>query len=348
MQSDYFRYTLQFKFNAGTSRGVLHTKDSWFIKIRDEKRFGIGECGILKGLSVENFAKYEDNISKILNTYSSDNQKFKYKSIQKFPSIRFGLEMAERDFLSSGNGILFENDFTTGIDSIPINGLVWMGEYKFMYNQIKHKINDGFSCIKLKIGAIDFDRELNLLKYIRTDFADQDIEIRLDANGAFKPETALEKLKRLSDFQIHSIEQPIKAVQWPSIAELCETSPIDIALDEELIGVDEMQQKQNLLNAINPQYIVLKPSLLGGYRSSEEWMQLAAERNIGYWVTSALESNIGLNAIAQWTYDLGLDIPQGLGTGQLYTNNFEGPLYIKNASLRFNPDIPVYQNFNLF
>ncbi len=265
-----------------------------------------------------------------------------------FPSIRFGLEMAERDLLRNGNGIFFHNDFTLGKASIPINGLVWMGNYRFMYEQIKRKIEEGFSCIKLKIGAIDFEEELKLVKYLRSEFSERDIVIRVDANGGFQTEHALEKLKRLSEYSIHSIEQPIKQNQWHLMAELCEISPIDIALDEELIGIYQKEQKIKLLDTINPQYIIIKPSLLGGYEFSEEWMHLAEERNIGFWITSALESNIGLNAISQWAYGLGVDIPQGLGTGQLYLNNFEGPLYIENGNLKFDPGKAMYKNFNLF
>jgi len=280
--------------------------------------------------------------------YSADFKSFDWKSIKKFPALRFGLEMAELDFIKSGNGILFNNDFTRGERKIPINGLVWMGDYHFMFDQIKSKIQAGYKCIKIKIGAIDFDKELDLLKYIRSNFSVDDIELRVDANGAFTPENALEKLKQLSEFHIHSIEQPIKPKQWGHMAALCEKSPLDIALDEELIGVHEMSSRIKLLDTIEPQYIILKPSLVGGYSSTEEWIELCKERKIQYWVTSALESNIGLSAIAQWTYNLNLELPQGLGTGQLYHNNFDGPLYIENGCIGFNPDIPLYENFDVF
>ncbi|HSM64126.1 MAG TPA: o-succinylbenzoate synthase, partial [Gillisia sp.] len=221
--------------------------------------------------------------------------------------------------------------------AIPINGLVWMGEKSFMKEQILSKIKDGFKCIKLKIGAIDFNSELDLLKFIRSEFSSEEIEIRVDANGAFSPEDALAKLKRLSQFNIHSIEQPIKQGQWEKMAKLCELTPIPIALDEELIGITDVTKKLDLLQTIKPQYIIFKPSLIGGYRGTEEWLNLANEMSIGWWVTSALESNVGLNAISQWTFTKNSPLPQGLGTGGLYTNNFESPLEVKNGTIMYNP-----------
>lgn len=348
MKFDVAKHTLKFKFDAGTSRGVLRTKDSWFIKLSDGDKHGIGECGVLEGLSMEDIEYIDLNIKDNLNVYISEKHGFRFDSLTDLPSIRFGLEMAERDFQRNGNGILFDNAFTRGEKGIPINGLVWMGAYEFMYEQIKAKIKDGFTCIKLKIGAIDFEKEIDLLKYIRSQFSAEDIEIRVDANGAFPHDTALDKLKILSSYDLHSIEQPIKQGQWEEMARLCEVTPLPVALDEELIGINVWDEKSRLLDAIDPQYIILKPSLVGGWKASEEWMNLADKREIGYWVTSALESNIGLNAIAQWTREIGLDMPQGLGTGQLYQNNFEGPLYIENGELKYNPDIPVYNNFDLF
>ena len=342
------RYDLDFKFDAGTSRGVLRSKASWFIQIEEDGKKGIGECGILKGLSIEDFSSFDQNIREFLDESPDLNQIKDSDELGKLPSLRFALEMAALDLRGRNNGILYNNEFTSGKASIPINGLVWMGEYQFMYDQIKKKIDDGYTCIKLKIGAIDFEKEISLLKYIRGQFGAQDIEIRVDANGAFTPENALEKLKTLSDYSIHSIEQPIKQGQWDEMARLCSQSPLAIALDEELIGIKSLDVKRKCLDTIQPQYIIFKPSLIGGYQSCEEWIELADERSIGYWITSALESNIGLNAIAQWTFEKGIDMPQGLGTGQLYHNNFEGPLYIENGALHFRPDIPVYQNFDLF
>ena len=348
MDGQSCKYDLAFKFDAGTSRGVLRQKSSWFIQLSHADQKGIGECGILKGLSVEDFDLFDTNLKESLERYCRDTDDFEWSSINSFPSIKFGLEIAERDFRNGGNGILFDNEFSQGKKSIPINGLVWMGEYQFMYDQIKEKIDNGFNCIKLKIGAIDFEKELSLLKYIRSDFDQTDIELRVDANGAFSFNEAQEKLKRLSEFHIHSIEQPIKPGQWEEMAALCESTPLPIALDEELIGITDFKQKKKLIQIILPQYIILKPSLIGGFVSSEEWMQVANINKVGYWITSALESNIGLNAIAQWTYDLELDLPQGLGTGQLYHNNFEGPLFISDGALHFNPEISLYQEFSLF
>lgn len=342
------KYDLNFRFDAGTSRGVLKKKASWFIQLEDENRKGIGECGILKGLSVENFDTYEEDLKVILNEYCNDPEAFNWKALDQYPSIKFGLEMAERDLENGGDGILFKNSFTSGNEPIKINGLVWMGDYSFMYDQIKKKIDQGFHCIKIKIGAIDFEKEISLLKYIRSEFSQTDIEIRVDANGAFSSEEAMQKLDILSKYDLHSIEQPIKQGQWEMMSQLCAHTPIPIALDEELIGIYGIDKKRDLIDSIRPQYIILKPSLIGGYSASEEWIQIANDYGVGYWVTSALESNIGLNAIAQWTHELGVDMPQGLGTGELYHNNFSGPLSIKNGALHFNPEIAVYQNFNLF
>ena len=234
---------------------------------------------------------------------------------------------------------LFPSDFTKGNDSIPINGLVWMGEKSFMKSQIETKIKEGFKCIKLKIGAIDFQSEIELLKYIRSQFSEKDIEIRVDANGAFSTKDALEKLKTLSEFKLHSIEQPIQQGQWQEMAKLCEKTPLDIALDEELIGVFKSENKSKLLNTIKPQYIILKPSLIGGFKGSKSWISLARSLKVGWWLTSALESNVGLNAISQFTYNLDTSMYQGLGTGSLYTNNFESPLYIKKGHICYDPNL---------
>ena len=338
LQADFKKYTLNFNFPAGTSRGVLQKKDSWFISLADETgKTGIGECGLLKGLSYDDRTGYEHEVKQVCSEITKIQNINLYKLIN-FPSIRFGVEMALIDLNSKKERILFPSDFTKGKDTIKINGLVWMCEFEFMKSQIISKIKAGFSCIKLKIGAIDFKKELQLINSIRKEFSVNDIEIRVDANGAFKPGEALEKLNRLAEYNLHSIEQPIKQGQWEEMAKLCELTPLPIALDEELIGVIDRKKEVELLDKIKPQYIILKPSLVGGFAASEEWIDMAKERNIGWWITSALESNIGLNAIAQWTYTLGNKMPQGLGTGQLYTNNFESPLYISNGRLYYNPD----------
>jgi len=234
--------------------------------------------------------------------------------------------------------ILFDTDFTNGSYKIPINGLIWMGDKRYMFDQIKTKIAEGWSCIKMKIGAIDFQEELDLIKYIRSQFNVEELELRVDANGAFSPENALEKLKRLSDFHIHSIEQPIRAGQIEPMSVLCENTPIPIALDEELIGINRFDDKLALIKDIRPQYIILKPSLLGGWKASEEWIDIAKKYNTKYWATSALESNIGLNAIAQWTATLDKDLVHGLGTGQLFTNNFPSPLYANKGYLSYRKE----------
>ncbi|MEZ5147098.1 MAG: o-succinylbenzoate synthase [Bacteroidales bacterium] len=323
------KYTLQFKFDAGTSRGVMRTRDSWFVFIQSEDgKTGIGECAPLPGLSSDSLEQMETKLQHISETGA--------QIPENFPSIRFGIEMAEKDLQMGGKRILFPSNFTNGSTGIPINGLVWMGDFEFMQKQVKEKISAGFTCVKFKIGAIDFEKELDLIRQVRKEFSARDIEIRVDANGAFKPEEALEKLKRLSDYNLHSIEQPIRQNQWEQMAMLCEKTPLPIALDEELIGIQNIDQKAKLLSEIKPQYIILKPSLLGGFAASEAWIKLAENSNIGWWVTSALESNIGLNAIAQWTYTLKNPMPQGLGTGQLFTNNFDSPLYIDKGELYHN------------
>jgi o-succinylbenzoate synthase len=268
-----------------------------------------------------------------------------YDALVDFPSIQFGLEMAFRSLQNNDPFMLFSSDFTKGEDSIPINGLIWMGGTDFMKQQIKDKLSQGFSCIKMKIGAIDFSKELDLLKSIRKEFSSEDIELRVDANGAFSVLEALENLKRLSEFGLHSIEQPIKKGQWDEMARLCKESPLPIALDEELIGVTNADEKKELLKVIQPQYIILKPSLLGGYRGSDEWIGISEKMSIGWWVTSALESNVGLNAIAQYTYTKNNNMPQGLGTGGLFTNNFASPLNVKNGTLQY--DIKTNWKFNL-
>ncbi|HPE55320.1 MAG TPA: o-succinylbenzoate synthase [Bacteroidales bacterium] len=323
------KYTLQFKFDAGTSRGVMRTRDSWFVFIQlEDGKTGIGECAPLPGLSCDSLEQMETKLQHISETGA--------QIPENFPSIGFGIEMAEKDLQMGGKRILFPSDFTNGSTGIPINGLVWMGDLEFMQKQVKEKISAGFTCVKFKIGAIDFEKELDLIRQVRKEFSAKDIEIRVDANGAFKPEEALEKLKRLSDHNLHSIEQPIRQNQWEQMAMLCEKTPLPIALDEELIGIQNIDQKAKLLSEIKPQYIILKPSLLGGFAASEAWIKLAENSNIGWWVTSALESNIGLNAIAQWTYTLKNPMPQGLGTGQLFTNNFDSPLYIDKGELYHN------------
>ena len=344
MRATYHKYVLNFKQPSGTSRGVLKTKETWFIIISSEGKSGVGECGILRGLSIDDRPDYKAQLKYTCDNIDKGLVFLLAKNIE-FPSIQIGLEMAFKSFNAENKFELFPSKFTKNQDSIAINGLIWMGTEASMKQQIQDKIEAGFKCIKLKIGAIDFNTELGLLKGIRKQFSASDIELRVDANGAFSPETALEKLKKLSDFKLHSIEQPIKQNQWEAMARLCEDTPLPIALDEELIGVFTIDKKQELLQAIQPQYIILKPSFIGGFNGTNEWITLAEKQKIGWWITSALESNVGLNAIAQYTYLKQTTMPQGLGTGGLFTNNFSSPLQVKNGTLQYKNNINW--NFNL-
>lgn len=336
-KATFKKYILRFKHPSGTSRGVLTDKTSWFIVISYDQNpgiIGIGECGPLKGLSIDDRPEFEIKLTEVCNNINRYIDKG--EPLIGFPSIQFGLETALLDYRSGGNRILFPSAFSQGIESISINGLVWMGSIKAMLAQFMEKIDAGFTCIKLKIGAINFEDEIKLIEAIRKEYAPDRIEIRVDANGAFHPWEAQEKLRRLSQFQIHSVEQPIGVGQWGEMAELCLKSPIPVALDEELIGLTNIEQKKKMLDVINPQFIILKPTLLGGFKASQEWIDLAEEGGIGWWVTSALESNIGLNAIAQWSHTLGNKMAQGLGTGQLYVNNFSCPLNIREGRLFYS------------
>ena len=335
MQAFYQKYTLIFKQSSGTSRGVLNTKETFLLKIIENTKEGYGECGIFRGLSADDRPDYEEKLQWLCANINNSVEEL-LSDLKPYPSIQFGLEQALLSLNSKNPFELFPSKFTRSADVIKINGLIWMGSESFMKQQISAKIKEGFSTIKLKIGAIDFETELSLLKMIRNEFSSNEIQLRVDANGAFYPSEALEKLNRLSEFEIHSIEQPIKKGQINEMAELCSKTPVPIALDEELIGVFDVTKKQELLQIINPQYIILKPSLIGGFKGSSEWIQLAENTHIGWWVTSALESNIGLNAIAQWTYTLHNTKPQGLGTGTLFVNNFDSPLEIKNGNLHYN------------
>lgn len=330
-------YTLEFKRPAGTSRGVLKTKDCWLIKLVDEQtgEIGVGEINMFKGLSYDDRPDFYTQLSDLANQ-TDDYLKNFHEHYKHFPSIRFGLEMAMLDLQNGGRRILFQNDFVIKNVGIPINGLIWMGDLEFMKLQIKEKLEKGFSCLKLKIGSLNFEQELFILKSIRKTYSAQDLELRVDANGAFSVNDALKKLDQLVQLHLHSIEQPIKQGQIEHMANLCKKTPLPIALDEELIGVLEIKQQQELISFINPQYIVLKPSLLGGFSASKEWIKYAEVNNTAWWVTSALESNVGLNAIAQWTASLKTAAYQGLGTGQLYENNITSPLEIRGEKLFYN------------
>jgi len=331
MQASYKTITFDFKFPAGTSRGVLLHKNSTFLTLEENGFVGIGECSIIPGLSIDPDTTYLRKLDEVCNLINKGIIP-KVIDLQQYPSIVFGLETALLDLKAKGTKLLFPSDFTRGTTGIPINGLVWMGDKAFMQQQIREKIAANYHCIKLKVGALDFETELEIIRNIRREFSANEIEIRLDANGGFMPNEALQKLEKLAIFGIHSIEQPIKNGQYEAMAALCQQSPIPIVLDEELIDVKN-DEKEPILEQIKPAYIILKPSLIGGFKQSEEWIALAEKHNIKWWITSALESNIGLNAIAQWTYTLNSALPQGLGTGQLYHNNIPSPLEISNAML---------------
>lgn len=334
MKATFKKYILKFNTPGGTSRGILHTKETYFLIIKKNQKIGIGECALFKGLSIDDKPDYEDKLQWLCNNIQL-NKEFLLKKLYEFPSIQFGLEQALLSINSDDKFELFSSSFTKGKGSIAINGLIWMGNKTFMQKQVKEKLASGFTTIKLKIGAIDFESELNLLKSIRNEFNSKEIELRVDANGAFNSSTALEKLKRLSDLELHSIEQPIKVGQWHEMANLCQNTPLDIALDEELIGVFDKSDKEKMMQTIKPQFIILKPSLIGGFRGSDEWIKIAKNNNVGWWITSALESNIGLNAIAQYAFTLGNKMPQGLGTGGLFSNNFNSPLVVENGALHY-------------
>jgi o-succinylbenzoate synthase len=332
---------LHFKQPAGTSRGVYNTRKVWYIEIYSMENpsiKGIGECAPLPNLSCDDVPQYEEVLQQACSRVAREGN-IPTESLRNYPSILFGLETALRHY-ETGSLALWDTPFSRGEAGIPINGLIWMGNFEEMYRQIEAKMEAGYRCIKLKIGAIDFDAELTLLKHVRSRFSVKDIELRVDANGAFSPAEAMHKLDALSKLDLHSIEQPIRAGQWEEMARLTARTPLPIALDEELIGHNTPEIKQELLSAIRPQYIILKPSLHGGICGSNEWIAEAEKQNIGWWVTSALESNIGLNAIAQWCATLHNALPQGLGTGQLFTDNMDLPLEIRKDCLWFCAEKP--------
>jgi o-succinylbenzoate synthase len=335
MKANFQKYSLEFKLPAGTSRGVLNTKEVYFLMLDNGSEKGIGECNLFRGLSSDDRPGYKEKLQWVCDNIGMKPAQM-MEALVEWPSILFGYETAMRSLQSADPFTLFPSLFTQNQDSIPINGLVWMGDKDFMMQQLEEKLASGFDCIKLKIGAIDFDAEMQVLKSIRARFSESEITIRVDANGAFAPSEALSKLEEISKYGVHSIEQPIKQGQWNEMAALCEKTPLPIALDEELIGLYDSKQRAECLDMIQPQYIILKPALVGGFAISREWINLAGERQIGWWLTSALESNVGLNAIAQFTYTLGVTMPQGLGTGGLYTNNIMAPLEIKNGNLHCN------------
>ena len=337
MKATFKSYILNFKNPSGTSRGVLNTKETFFLEILEDDKKGIGECGLFRGLSYDDVPEYEEKLQWLCENIN-ENSEFLKEELKNFPSIWFGYEQAILN-LKHGSDLYFPSDFTAGKSSLKINGLIWMGTAEFMQTQIEEKLEQGFDCIKLKIG-VNWNSEREILKKLRQKFPAEKLELRVDANGGFSFEEAKKALQELADLEIHSIEQPIKKSDvgsWKSgeneMAKLCAATPTPIALDEELIGIVNFEDKKELLEKIKPQYIILKPSLIGGFSGSDEWISLAENLGISWWITSALESNIGLNAIAQYTFTKNSKMSQGLGTGGLFTNNFETRLILNGDQL---------------
>lgn len=340
MTATFQKYILNFKKPSGTSRGILKTKETFFLEVSAGQKKGIGECAVFRGLSCDDVPNYEAKLHWLCENINQDFNVLK-QELKYFPSIWFGFEQAILN-LKNGKNLYFPSKFTAGNAFIKINGLIWMGDRAFMESQIEEKLAQGFDCIKLKIG-VDWPSEKKILTKLRQKFSRETLEIRVDANGGFSFEDAKNVLQELADLQIHSIEQPIKAglknkfgsADRFAIADLCASTPTPIALDEELIGIIDFKEKKQLLTEILPQYIILKPALVGGFSGCDEWISLAEELNVGWWITSALESNIGLNAIAQYTFTKKVEMPQGLGTGALFTNNLPSVLNLKGDQLWF-------------
>ncbi|MHA4738863.1 o-succinylbenzoate synthase [Dyadobacter sp. MSC1_007] len=347
----YKPHTLHFRKEAGTSRGVLTQKTSWILTVTDSEKPGVtgyGECGPLPGLSVDDLPDFEAQLAEvcaIFNDLDLDVFPFNLGIIldqlvpAHLPSVRAGLEMALLDIMNGGRRILFKNGFSENRQGILMNGLIWMGSFENMVEQVEEKLARGFSTLKMKVGAIDFDQECRVLEMVRSRYSKEEITLRVDANGAFTADNVSERLRSLAEFDLHSIEQPIKAGQHELMADLCASSPVPVALDEELIGISDYREKFALLKKLMPPFIILKPTLLGGFRHTGEWIEIANRLHIGWWITSALESNIGLNAIAQYTASFNNPLPQGLGTGQIYTNNFESPLTVEGGHLHYDKEV---------
>ncbi|MEN8201079.1 MAG: o-succinylbenzoate synthase [Bacteroidota bacterium] len=338
ISATYVSHPLVFFRSAGTSRGILHQKACWYILLKGEDgRSGLGEVSFIPGLSVEDADEIEiqiDHVCKLINRGEMDPG----GKLPALPGLQFALETALLDLKQGGSGLLFPSDFTRGMAGISTNGLIWMGDPAHMKRQIGEKLEQGFRVLKMKVGALELETELKILHDIREEHDPGELEIRLDANGAWSAEEAFGKLEKFASFGIHSIEQPIAPGQNETMAELCTSEIIPIALDEELIGISSSHQRAELLGSIRPAYIILKPGLLGGFRIAQEWIRLAGDFNTGWWITSALESAVGLNAIAQWTYSLDVSIPQGLGLGTLYSNNIPSPLEMRKDRLWYRPE----------
>ena len=350
IRARYTRYPLHFRQPAGTSRGVLRWKDCWFVILTGhDGRTGVGEVSYIPGLSVEDWdhaggppgvkgpARVERGLDQLCSDISG-GERDPVQPLPELPGVQFALETAVKDLETGGSRVLFPSGFTAGRSGIPTNGLIWMGTRDFMAEQVRQKIASGFRVLKMKVGALDFREELDLLKWVRSEFFIADLEIRLDANGAWTPGEASEKMETLAGFGIHSIEQPIRAGQPEAMASLCRDAAIPVALDEELIGIHDPVARRQLLRLVNPSYVILKPGLLGGFTAAEDWVSAAGDTGTAWWVTSALESNIGLNAIAQWAWQQGVENPQGLGTGQLYGNNIVSPLRMEGDRLWYRDE----------
>ncbi|MDE6329699.1 MAG: o-succinylbenzoate synthase [Muribaculaceae bacterium] len=336
MRLEICPYMLKFASPAGTSRGILTEKPTYLLRLYDERNpevYGLGEAAVFPGLSPEADHRYEYKLIELLANVAIGRP----TDLSRHSSIQFGFEQALRDFASGGKRLYFPSEFTKGEKSIVINGLIWMGDAEVMQQRLEEKIAAGFRCIKIKVGAIDWEKELDLIRLIRRRYSPEEITVRVDANGGFSMDSALPRLKQLADLGVHSIEQPIPAGNPDLMRFLCEVSPLPIALDEELIGISDMERKREMLDYIRPAYIILKPALCGGFSGAEEWISAASDLGIGYWVTSALESNVGLNAIAQFAATLPVEIPQGLGTGGLFTNNFPSPLRLEGERMHYIP-----------
>jgi O-succinylbenzoate synthase len=340
IRAEYIPYTLEFILPAGTSRGVLERKPAWFIRLTDAHgTTGLGEVSFIPGLSPGGPEDVEVALEQVCRRISRGETDPR-ESPHLHPGIRFALDTALRDLESGGSRILYPSEFTEGHRGIPTNGLIWMGERPFLLEQVRARIEQGFRVLKMKVGAMDFGVETGVLEWIREEFGTADLEIRLDANGAWTPEEAMRKMEILAAYGIHSMEQPLAPGQWDEMAVLCRDAPVPVALDEELAGIPKIQERRRLLNRVRPGYLILKPGLLGGFREAEQWIKLAGEYGAGWWVTSALESNIGLNALAQWTWQRGVSVPQGLGTGSLYRNNIPSPLRMEGELLWYRGEHP--------
>ncbi len=338
LKAEFRKRSLRFKEPAGTSRGTLTEKPSWFLFVHEDSdpvTQGVGECSLIPGLSPEWDLDLEAKIEEVCANVGSQEHYIE-EGLRNFPALRFALETALQDLYKNGSKELFPSAFTSGAKPIPINGLIWMDEPERMQEQIERKIAEGFDCIKLKIGARDWEAEKGLIEKVRKEYGPDRIQLRVDANGAFTKEEALEKLEELRKLDVHSIEQPIPSGAPDAMAELCEKGAIPVGLDEELIGVNDPEAKRELIEKIRPQYLILKPSLVGGFKGGSEWLDLAHEFGIGWWMTSALESNIGLNAIAQWCYKFKNSLHQGLGTGELFIENVGSPLKVENGGLWYD------------